>query len=62
MSEQPRWTLVSMTAAGRMAYGTYDTREAAEKRKAEIDEARRRNGFVRTTELSIEPADEWETR
>lgn len=57
--QRTRWTLVSITAGGRFAYGTFDTREAAEKRKVQIEGARRRNGFGLATELTIEPADEW---
>jgi hypothetical protein len=52
------WTIVANTAAGRMAYGTFDTREQAEKRMSEIKEAQARNPFPAAS-LSIEPEGEW---
>jgi hypothetical protein len=53
-----RWTIVANTAAGRIAYGTYETREQAERRVAQIERARAGNPFPAPA-LSIEPEGEW---
>lgn len=51
-----QWTIIANTAVGRMACGSYETREQAEQRVEEIREAQATNPFPAPA-LSIEPPD-----